>query len=634
MSGIALSRLSQERKAWRKDHPFGFVAVPTKNPDGTMNLMNWECAIPGKKGVCKVYYQQVPPLCAPHYSDTSSGSTDEHRSYNMMGRYLRANIFPGPPIAWSSLVKDSYTHHPLPAFIQDPEHWHGHKTDHLVKWTEQNFLDKRLHKLLKEIEFKVAEPQVVYTSVSVVCTTQNPGLIHVFAAHDKCTNTKNQGVMKDYWYTPLFVFFIFYGTGQSSNMQTVKTQPPDKPTVSGDNITWSKGSNFPEDIEVYEFQLQYKAAHTSWETAEHVDVIQEAPVQLDHSKLTVGEEYQARVRVKPVEPKDEGYFRGEWSDWSPAVSWRSEIGKLPVRPVLDDMHIVLIVGFNILVFLAVLCVLIYKAKKSSRSLKKPNNQHVPDPSKYFQPLHTVHGGNFRKWLGCQNSVGPFLTPQSCDDISPVEVSDFWDVSLMDPDAQMSAAALVHLSQMDSGLENSGTSHASSSGFSNMGYFYSKSNTGSLYLESCPVYFTYQPEEDTNSNHSSPGSSFDCLQTPSYQVEQPMSPDSGFDMPGEEHFEDDQEDEDGGAERCAAEGQALVSFIMSLSQASHNAFRPAESFAPVTIITPWSEPVRAPSCASTSEPAEGAVVRPSSMIEPCGSGYLTLKEMQKYSNKSI
>ncbi|KTF80914.1 hypothetical protein cypCar_00046237 [Cyprinus carpio] len=51
MSGIALSRLSQERKDWRKDHPFGFVAVPTKNPDGTMNLMNWECAIPGKKGI-------------------------------------------------------------------------------------------------------------------------------------------------------------------------------------------------------------------------------------------------------------------------------------------------------------------------------------------------------------------------------------------------------------------------------------------------------------------------------------------------------------------------------------------------------------------------------------------------------
>ncbi|XP_016350406.1 testis-expressed sequence 33 protein [Sinocyclocheilus anshuiensis] len=104
--------------------------------------------------VGRVHYPQVPPLCAPHYSDTGSGCTDEHRSYNMMGHYLRANIFPGPPVVWSSLVKDSYAHHPLPAFIHDPEHWHGHKTDHLVNWTEQNFLDKRLHKLLKEIEFK------------------------------------------------------------------------------------------------------------------------------------------------------------------------------------------------------------------------------------------------------------------------------------------------------------------------------------------------------------------------------------------------------------------------------------------------------------------------------------------------
>lgn len=50
MSGMALSRLALERKAWRRDHPFGFVAVPTKNRDGTLNLKSWECAIPGKNG--------------------------------------------------------------------------------------------------------------------------------------------------------------------------------------------------------------------------------------------------------------------------------------------------------------------------------------------------------------------------------------------------------------------------------------------------------------------------------------------------------------------------------------------------------------------------------------------------------
>lgn len=27
MAGISLARLAEERKAWRRDHPFGFIAV-------------------------------------------------------------------------------------------------------------------------------------------------------------------------------------------------------------------------------------------------------------------------------------------------------------------------------------------------------------------------------------------------------------------------------------------------------------------------------------------------------------------------------------------------------------------------------------------------------------------------------
>ncbi|KAG0710825.1 SUMO-conjugating enzyme UBC9 [Chionoecetes opilio] len=53
----------------------GFIARPTKNPDGTLNLMNWECAIPGKKGtpwesglyrlrmIFKDDYPSTPPKC-------------------------------------------------------------------------------------------------------------------------------------------------------------------------------------------------------------------------------------------------------------------------------------------------------------------------------------------------------------------------------------------------------------------------------------------------------------------------------------------------------------------------------------------------------------------------------------------
>ncbi|KAI0664666.1 ubiquitin-conjugating enzyme 9 [Cubamyces menziesii] len=50
MSGICRARLAEERKQWRKDHPFGFYAKPTKAPDGSMNLLEWEVGIPGKAG--------------------------------------------------------------------------------------------------------------------------------------------------------------------------------------------------------------------------------------------------------------------------------------------------------------------------------------------------------------------------------------------------------------------------------------------------------------------------------------------------------------------------------------------------------------------------------------------------------
>lgn len=73
MAGIALGRLAEERKAWRKDHPFGFVARPEKKADNTMNLMIWECSIPGKKGTIweggeyslKMYFKDDYPTSPP-----------------------------------------------------------------------------------------------------------------------------------------------------------------------------------------------------------------------------------------------------------------------------------------------------------------------------------------------------------------------------------------------------------------------------------------------------------------------------------------------------------------------------------------------------------------------------------------
>ncbi|KAK7291092.1 hypothetical protein RIF29_05979 [Crotalaria pallida] len=49
-SGTAHGRLAEERKSWRKNHPYGFIAKPETLADGSVNLMSWQCYVPGKAG--------------------------------------------------------------------------------------------------------------------------------------------------------------------------------------------------------------------------------------------------------------------------------------------------------------------------------------------------------------------------------------------------------------------------------------------------------------------------------------------------------------------------------------------------------------------------------------------------------
>uniref|UniRef100_A0A7S1CNM2 SUMO-conjugating enzyme UBC9 n=1 Tax=Bicosoecida sp. CB-2014 TaxID=1486930 RepID=A0A7S1CNM2_9STRA len=44
---LARNRLREERTSWRKNRPIGFVAKPKKNPDGSFDMLHWQCKIPG-----------------------------------------------------------------------------------------------------------------------------------------------------------------------------------------------------------------------------------------------------------------------------------------------------------------------------------------------------------------------------------------------------------------------------------------------------------------------------------------------------------------------------------------------------------------------------------------------------------
>lgn len=50
MTGIAIARLTEERKNWRKDYPPGFYARPKKMADNSTDMMHWEVGIPGREG--------------------------------------------------------------------------------------------------------------------------------------------------------------------------------------------------------------------------------------------------------------------------------------------------------------------------------------------------------------------------------------------------------------------------------------------------------------------------------------------------------------------------------------------------------------------------------------------------------
>jgi hypothetical protein len=63
--GLCAARSLLEPLRRSQDHPFGFVAKPRQCPDGSVDLLHWDCQIPGKKGArppspCRVLGARSP----------------------------------------------------------------------------------------------------------------------------------------------------------------------------------------------------------------------------------------------------------------------------------------------------------------------------------------------------------------------------------------------------------------------------------------------------------------------------------------------------------------------------------------------------------------------------------------------
>ncbi|KAI3922435.1 hypothetical protein MKX01_039872 [Papaver californicum] len=99
--GIARGRLTEERKAWRKNHPHGFVAKPETAPDGSVNLMTWQCTIPGKPGTD--WEGGYFPLTL-HFSEDYPSKPPKCK---FPPNFFHPNVYPSGTVCLSILNEDS-----------------------------------------------------------------------------------------------------------------------------------------------------------------------------------------------------------------------------------------------------------------------------------------------------------------------------------------------------------------------------------------------------------------------------------------------------------------------------------------------------------------------------------------------
>lgn len=100
MSSLCLNRLQEERKQWRRDHPFGFYAKPRKLADGSLDLMNWDVGIPGRDGT--LWEGAVYPLTISFPSEYPS----KPPKCKFDSGFYHPNVYPSGTICLSILNED------------------------------------------------------------------------------------------------------------------------------------------------------------------------------------------------------------------------------------------------------------------------------------------------------------------------------------------------------------------------------------------------------------------------------------------------------------------------------------------------------------------------------------------------
>lgn len=252
------------------------------------------------------------------------------------------------------------------------------------------------------------------------------------------------------------------------------------------NISWrvSQASHYVEPY--LEFEARRRLLGQSWQDASLLSLRQRQQ-WIFLEKLTPDTSYELQVRVIAQRGKTR-----TWSPWSQPLVFRTR----PAGPVKESLPLpwlrcLLLVLGCFFGFLSCVCVLV-KCRYLGPWLKKILKCQIPDPSEFFSRLSSQHGGDLQKWLSSPAPLSFFSPSGPAPEISPLEVLD----------ADTKAMQLLLL-QKDAAPSPSPSGHSQASCFTNQGYFFFHL-PNALEIESCQVYFTYDPCMEEDVEEDGPG----------------------------------------------------------------------------------------------------------------------------------
>ncbi|NWI59830.1 IL2RB protein, partial [Calyptomena viridis] len=276
-------------------------------------------------------------------------------------------------------------------------------------------------------------------------------------------------------------------------LENIKLRPPEdlhlvNITENTSNLTWSLNISSHYLDGGREYQVLYRSMSQSWEEATNLP-IEHDQMWANFERLSPNSKYEAAVRARP---SARSACKGVWSDWSKPILWRThadQTSRTVLPAVIVSTFIFVIIGTTFLVNL-----------RSLKWFKKILKIHIPDPEKFFPPLVSVHGGDIQKWLSSPFSTSSYCVNSTIPDISLLEV-----MQKNDQESQI----LLSKGTLTPDLPLETSVHSVSSCFTNQGYFFFHL-PNSYEIESCQVYFTYEPftqegsgSKDSKSYHALP-----------------------------------------------------------------------------------------------------------------------------------